>query len=127
MTRKRVFISGPIAKGNLADNVNNATKAFVDLADAGFAPFCPHWSVYAKESTSQGSDCLCVGTASGNETIDYETWLDIDFSWIRASHAVLRLPGESSGSDKELRFAEDHGIPIFYSIDELIAWRKFTI
>lgn len=32
----------------------------------------------------------------------------------------LRLPGESSGADREEEFARKLGIPVFYSISELI-------
>jgi Rrf2 family protein len=33
--RKRVYIAGPISKGDLAHNINQATAAFVALAKAG--------------------------------------------------------------------------------------------
>jgi hypothetical protein len=33
--------------------------------------------------------------------------------------AVLRLPGESTGADNDVRIAHERGIPVYHSIDEL--------
>jgi hypothetical protein len=33
--------------------------------------------------------------------------------------AVLRLPGESTGADVEVAYAEGLNLPVFYSIDEI--------
>jgi len=35
-------------------------------------------------------------------------------------NAVLRLPGESKGADAEVALAEENGIDVFYSIEDLI-------
>jgi hypothetical protein len=47
MNRKRIYIAGPITKGPLEQNINQATAAFVELTRLGMAPFCPHWSCYS--------------------------------------------------------------------------------
>lgn len=47
--------------------------------------------------------------------------LGLDF--IPACEAVLRVPGESAGADRECAFAEANGIPVFHSIESLIGYR----
>lgn len=131
---KRVYIAGPISRGNLAHNVNQATAAFVTLAKAGIAPFNPMWSVYAKPC-SPGFDkapgdpgnfveaderCVCVGTRNGNDEMAHADWLNVDLPWVAVSDAVLRLPGESTGADREVAFAESLGIPVYHSIRDLL-------
>lgn len=122
--RKRVYIAGPITRGKLADNVNRATEAFVSLAKAGLAPFCPHWSVYSKPCIRWTSDGLCaaVGTVGGNDDMSHADWLGIDLPWVVAADAVLRLPGESTGGDMETACAVDHGVPVFHSVADVVAW-----
>jgi hypothetical protein len=52
----------------------------------------------------------------------YETWMAMDFAHILACVALLRIPGESAGADREVTFANLHGIPVFYEIKELVTW-----
>lgn len=132
--RKRIYIAGPISKGNLADNVNQATAAFVALAKLGYAPMCPHWSVYAKdcgaglfhedEGTNWESYCHVVGDAAGHPDMTHADWLGIDLPWVEVSHAVLRLPGESTGADIEVEHAKTNGLPVFRSIEEIERHRR---
>lgn len=124
--RKRVYIAGPISKGDLADNVNQATRAFLTLARAGLAPLCPHWSVYARDDVvrvdrrnEKPQRIVCYGEAQPND-LTHDEWLAIDIPWVLASDAVLRLPGESAGADRECEAAASHGIPVFVSIAEVL-------
>lgn len=124
---KKIYIAGPISKGSLEHNINQATESFIELAKLGYAPFCPHWSVYSKRCVQLNTTeiwswdvnaVVCYGQVQPNE-ITYEEWMRIDFNWIEVSDAVLRLEGESEGADREVRFAIEKGIPVFYSIGEL--------
>jgi hypothetical protein len=45
--------------------------------------------------------------------------LDYDLNWLAKCDAVLRLPGASSGADREVEYAQKLGIPVFYSIEEI--------
>lgn len=124
--RKRIYLAGPLTKGDLAHNVNQATEAFVKLAKAGFAPFCPQWSVYAKPAVSVDQGCgrasvWCEGTVNGTPEMSHDDWIDVDLPWVVASDALLRLPGESVGADLEEECAESRGIPVFYCVETLIA------
>lgn len=129
--RRRVYIAGPISKGDLAHNVNQATAAFVALAKAGFAPMCPHWSVYCKPAQRASvrdrvllhhdrEGVFCEATAMGATDMTHADWMGIDLPWVEVSDAVLRLPGESVGAEMEVACAQERGIPVFLSVDDLV-------
>jgi len=141
--RKKVYVAGPISKGDLKHNVDQATAAFVALAKAGFAPFCPHWSVYSKPTTSETGlvwcnqcdsadfpcrECRhvttvrCTATVKGNDEMSFDDWMGVDLAWVAVSDAVLRLSGESVGADLETQCADRNGIPVFTNIGELIGY-----
>jgi hypothetical protein len=125
--RKRVYIAGPISKGDLAANIRRAETAFFALLRAGFAPLCPHWSVYSTgpiRGRTGATDPGCiyaVASAQGGDNCDHADWLRADLPWVEVADAVLRLPGESSGADVEVRHAERRGIPVYESLAELVA------
>lgn len=126
--RKRVYIAGPITKGDLAHNLNQATAAFVELARAGLAPLCPHWSAYSKPAgwfphpRAPGAKVLCEATAAGNDRMAYADWLGVDLPWVAVADALLRLPGESYGADAEVACARASGVPVFFSVNDVIVW-----
>jgi hypothetical protein len=99
----RIYVAGPYTKGDVAINVRNAYAAANRLADLGFAPFVPQathfWHMLFPRP--------------------YEFWLDLDNQFLPCCQAVLRLPGSSSGADKEVDFARRLRIPVFTEIDEL--------
>lgn len=123
-SRPRVYIAGPMSKGSLAGNVNQGVVAFLALADAGFAPFCPMLHVYVRECVPaldafglDNPNAVWVqGKKSPVRPEEYDYWLGIDKSWLSVSDALLRLPGESWGADQEIEFARGKGIPVFYDI-----------
>jgi len=51
---------------------------------------------------------------------EYQFWTALDMEWVRRCDAVLRLPGDSRGADAEVKLAKECGIPVFYSINELL-------
>lgn len=53
---------------------------------------------------------------------EYEFWLDLDNQFLPHYDVLLRLPGESSGSDKEVELAEKLGIPVFYDVDDVVSF-----
>lgn len=106
MLRPRVYVAGPISKGDISANVEEGIRVGLQLLDMGWAPFIPHATHHMDETA------LC-GTPR------YECWLATDFSYISTCHALLRLPGESEGADREVAYAEKLGIPVFYTIDSL--------
>lgn len=51
---------------------------------------------------------------------DCHWWLEYDLIWLRLCDCVLRLDGESDGADREVEEAKKLGIPVYYSLSELI-------
>jgi len=101
--RPRVYVSGPITKGDRRANFKQAADAQKALMAAGFAVLNPMLSM----------------RLPGVFAIPHDTWIANDLPWVALADAVLRLPGESLGADIECEHALIHGVPIFHGIDEL--------
>lgn len=101
----RVYIAGPYTGGDTIVNVRNAVEAGDLVAKAGHSPFIPHlyhfWHF------------LLPG--------DYEQWMRLDFAWLEVCQALIRLPGESSGADREVEAAHRLGIAVYDSVDAFLA------
>ena len=111
--RRRVYIAGPISKGDLCANVRQADEAFFELLRRGFAPLCPHWSAYAGGPyDAPRPQALPAGTTHAD-------WMGADLPWVAVADAVLRLPGESAGADREVDLALAKRIPVFTRIQTL--------
>lgn len=102
--RVRIYVAGPLSTGDRLKNLQNATDAGHQLIKLGYAPLIPHLTHY------MDNDDSLYGS---------ETWLSIDLPWLAVSDAILRLPGASNGADIEVNYANELGIPVFTSIDEL--------
>jgi hypothetical protein len=93
-----------MSHGDVAINVKVAMDVGTKLIEAGFAVFIPHLFHFMHLYNPQ----------------EYERWLAMDFAVIRKCDGLLRIPGYSPGADREVVFATDHGIPVFYGIAELV-------
>lgn len=101
---KKIFISGPYTKGDVAVNVANHMRAFNTLLLHGYAPFNPllfHFQHMVHPRL-------------------YDTWLSLDIEYLRICDAVLVLPGESKGSEIEIAEAKRCLIPVYYSLTKLM-------
>lgn len=105
---KRVYVAGPIRLGPRPQNIRAAILAGEKLRQAGFAPYVPHvnelWAIVTP--------------------VEEEEWLELDFEWLAVCDALLRLPGVSAGSDREEQFARLNGIPVFHTMEGLLAWAR---
>lgn len=102
----RVYVSGPYTKGDPCENTHNMIKAANQLLDAGIAPFVPLLSHFWHTVTPR----------------PYEDWMRIDLAYIPLCDAILRIPGESSGAEREIAVAKECRIPVFYDIPALLEW-----
>ncbi len=104
MTRY-VFVAAPNSRGNVSRNVQAAIVAGEQLLAAGFVPFVPHlchlWDLVSEH--------------------DYETWMRYTLAWVERCDALVRLPGESPGADREVARAVELGRPVFRSVNALFA------
>lgn len=105
--RQRVYVSGPYTSNPKA-NTHHTIQEAQRLLQAGYAPMVPHLTHY-------------WGEVVGQEVNPYEAWLELDLAWVPMADAVVRLPGKSEGSDRETALAKDWGIPVYASVDELLA------
>lgn len=106
--RTRIYIAGPYTKGDVAQNVSIAMSYWTSLWHSGFAPFCPHLSHFIHLHSQQ----------------NYEDWIEYDLIWLRQCEALIRIPGESAGADREVAEAERLGILVFFSFGEAIEWSQ---
>lgn len=118
--RTRVYVAGPITLGDVDQNVERAIHVGKLLLDAGYAPFIPHLSHFAEPLSTWTADLMC-----------YEKWLDLDRSFIAVCDALVRLPGESRGADREVAWAVELGIPVFHTLtllyDRIPPTRAFEV
>ena len=99
---KYVYVSGPFTS-DPTTNTHKAIKMADQLSALGLFPFIPHlmllWDAVSPRS--------------------YEEWMNYDIAWLERCDAIIRIPGESSGSDREVAHASRLGIPIFFNISDL--------
>lgn len=103
---KCIYVAGPYSKGDTIINIRAAIDAACIIRGWGHAPFVPHLTSFEHLVYQQ----------------DYEHWLETDFAWVRKSDALLRLPGESSGADREVEVARAAKVPVFFSLKELAGY-----
>lgn len=108
MSKPKVYIAGPITKGNSFHNVSAACAVWKALWIFGLHPICPHWSAI--------QDMIAP--------VSYEAYMQYDFDTIAECDAVLRMPGESAGADRELAFARERDIPVFHSVGDVLHWAQ---
>lgn len=99
----KIYISGPITKGDQEHNFSQAAVAQHHLMKLGAAPLNPMLSM----------------KLPSHDQHSHETWIATDLAWVKHADAVYRLPGESVGADQETAFAEARNIPVFHSLDKL--------
>ncbi len=101
---KRVYISGPYTMPDPAVNVRNAILAADAITAAGHEVYLPHlthlWHLISPH--------------------EYRFWLERDLAWLPFCDAVVRLPGASSGADREVDEARTLAIPVYFGIEDLL-------
>lgn len=114
----KVYVAGAYSDNNVLGVLKNigrgqhyAAKLFMD----GFAPFTP-W--HDKEFVIENWD----------KEFTVKQFYDYSMEWLYASDCVFVLPNheglrdwqQSSGTLKEIAEAENMGIPVYYSYEELL-------
>lgn len=93
----RIYIAGPYTRPDPPTNVATAIRVAERVWAHGDIPFVPHltmfWQFYREHS--------------------YEEWLEYDLHWLSQCEALLRIPGESAGADRETIYAANLGLLIF--------------
>jgi hypothetical protein len=73
----------------------------------GWAPYIPHLDAMTT---------MALGFA-GELPVSYEEWMELDFVFVRAAHALLRIPGHSPGADREVLLARSLGKTVYSEED----------
>ena len=97
-----IYVAGPYS-GDAQGNTDRAIDVGNRLINVGFNVYVPHLSHYMHARQQR----------------HYEDWMRIDFDWITRCDALYRMPGDSSGGDREVEFAKKMHIPVFYSVEAL--------
>lgn len=113
-----LYIAGPISKGDLRANIRQACEAGIRLMKHGVAVHVPHLTCYMGQ-VYRGDGAIPEVLPSGTVI---EDWYQMSLVEVRRCDGVLRLPGQSSGSDMEVDEARGMGKPIFHSVDEVLEW-----
>ena len=100
----KVYIASPYKKGDKEENVMRQISAFNLLVTHGFTPFAPNLGHYV--DLHYPRPCTW--------------WLEYDLKWLECCDALLRLDGESNGADREVARAKELGIPVYYSVSEIL-------
>ena len=102
-----VYVAGPYTGGDVTLNLRTAVLVGQEIYEnLGVIPFVPH--LYNLWHTVQPGP--------------YEQWMELCFAWIARCDALLRIPGESPGADREMEVARELDKPVFTSRDDLAAW-----
>jgi len=99
----RLFVAGPYSHGDIVANVRHAERVGAELIALGFAPFIPHLYHYLHVVNP----------------LDYERIMAVDQAWLEQADGLLRLPGYSPGADREVDYAQEHGIPVFQTVPDV--------
>ena len=105
MKYRYIYVAGPITKGNTLLNIRNGMTTGIDLIRRGFVPFVPHNDF--------------IQYILDPDTLDYDTILEQDLAWVEKCDALLRLPGDSPGADREVAHAIRHRLLVTSSIKDL--------
>jgi hypothetical protein len=101
-----IYIAGPLSAACAPcdaaaqfNNVKRVLDAATIVAKAGHTPFVPHlyWFWATMHPSSLGR----------------EDWMRMDFEMLDRCDLLIRLPGESSGSDLEVARARKQGLDVF--------------
>ncbi len=105
-----IYIAGPYTHPDPVRNTHRAIKIADELIEEGLIPYVPHLTLLWHMVTPRQE----------------QFWYDYDYFILKRCDAVLRISGESTGADSEVALAKQYGIPVFYSMEELMAFRKST-
>lgn len=104
-----VYLAGPYTRPDPVDNTKQAIEFGRYLRDKyQVCVITPHFSMF--------EHFLIPST--------YEYWLSIDFDYIEHCQCLYRMPGDSSGADKEVEWATALKLPVFFDEYKFEQWRR---
>ena len=131
-TPQLILIAGPYRSGTdgdparIAANLARLEAASLPIYRAGHIPMIGEWvalpilreaeaEVKAEAEAEAEAKAEAAGVDPNGADVMYETAARL----LQHCDGVLRLPGESSGADNDVRIARERGIPVYTAIDQL--------
>lgn len=114
--RRLVYLSGPVSNGGQYDlaeqrqRMETAIETAQSIFERGYAVILPHLTVVWD---------LALLDQQGR-TNSHDDWMENDRLILKRCDVLFRLPGDSAGADREVRWAGEEGIPVFRSVDALV-------
>lgn len=97
-----IYIAGPYTCPDPVLNTRKAVAVAESVLALGGAPVVPHltmlWHLISPKPVDE--------------------WYRLDLDVLEHCAAVVRFAGASAGADKEVAFAQNHGIPVYYGTDD---------
>jgi hypothetical protein len=119
-----ILVAGPYRSGTgddpvrLAHNLAVLETAALQLWQAGHLPVIGEWLALP-----------LIRTAGGRHIADsiHQVFLyPVAERLLSRCDAVLRLPGESRGADQDVRLARERGLPVYFSLEEVLSEGKLA-
>jgi len=104
--KKLIYIAGPYTQGDPVINVRNAIDVGAEILMNGHVPVIPHLTMFFHLVYPH----------------PIEVWYEYDLAILERCDVLVRLPGRSTGADKEVDHATKHDIPVTFGMDELWRW-----
>jgi len=99
----KIYIAAPYSMGDTETNVQVAIHYGDCVARRGHIPFIPHLNHLWHEVYPH----------------PWEWWMNWCLEWLPDCDAVLRVPGESKGADREVNLAQNLGMDVYYSMEDI--------
>ena len=101
-----VYIAGPYTNPDPVINTRQATEAGLKVYErTGAGVLIPHLSLLAHAMFPR----------------DIDFWYLFDLSQVAHCTHLLRLPGASTGADREVEYARGIGLGVYHDLDDLVA------
>lgn len=115
-----ILIAGPYRSGTngdpdlIARNLARLEEVSGPIFRLGHVPMIGEWVALPILRTLEPADSDADADADAGDVM-YETAHRL----LQHCDAVLRLPGESSGADKDVEIAQQRGLPVYRSLEEI--------
>jgi hypothetical protein len=106
MTKPLVYVAGPYTNGDPVVNTRAAVEMGEELIALGVLPVIPHLSLLWHFAAPH----------------PVEFWYEYDLAVLARCDALYRMPGRSTGADREVEHALDLGLPVLDSLSDLRKW-----
>lgn len=107
--RPLVYVAGPYVRPDCVENTHKAIKVGHELQESGLVTtHVPHVTLLSHIVVPLPED----------------HWYAYDIALLARCDALYRMAGASTGADREVEYAIEHGIPVFALAGELFNWAE---